>query len=861
MSVVVFRKTLVIVRRQNCTKAIQTWSYGNQVLQTLSCSITSSPRGTQSGRTLKLDAVGILGCALLTHVALAGHPGVQQAIKPVHREIEVALATGKQQRQRGHTARAQEQYASAYRLALKLGDRHGSVRALLGLGACQFESFSYKLAAHSFLQARKDAFAIGDKDRAAAATVNLSSLYFQLHDLSAAEEAAREAVTLLELSRHRDILAKALINYGSIELELNHFDEGKREIFRALSIAVALEDLELQSLAWEYLGESSLNADRLSDAEPALRRAYQLRVHLSDKNSLSLTLLNLADLDYKLHRYRTALERLDQALGSTASPLAALPQYGPVHLRGQILVALGRPDEALSELNKAVQFARQWRLNALPGDVTSTRTVAHLDSVFRDYAALAAEIALQRHDKALARRALQVLSENQAASLREQLASIFHRQGRFPAHYYKLITELQQEQARAALHGNSNSEVKARHIRLELSSIENEIGFYANNAFPRRGPNPNTNSVGRLQRSLRSDELLLRFSLGTTKSYLWAVTADRLSLYELPSAAEISRQIRAFTTSVRTGNESVAGRELSETVFGNIERSQREKKNWLIVAEGAVLNSVPLVALPETDCSGKHRAIGIAHSLRFLPSELLLLSRSKTNSADRFIGVGDPIYNLADPRCLQGSRIFHNKQPSTLLGRLVGSNLEVKTAAQASGLTTVEILNGKRATGVAVAQALSERPEVIHFAVHIVSPPERAAEAALALSITSEDIPELLTSERIAIYRVHGSLIVLSGCSSQQGQILPSAGLIGLSRAWLLAGASAVVVSAWPTRDDSGVFFRSFYEHYRKNKPKISSLAERAALALREAQLDMKRGNGYRSQSSFWAAYSVISRE
>jgi CHAT domain-containing protein len=157
--------------------------------------------------------------------------------------------------------------------------------------------------------------------------------------------------------------------------------------------------------------------------------------------------------------------------------------------------------------------------------------------------------------------------------------------------------------------------------------------------------------------------------------------------------------------------------------------------------------------------------------------------------------------------------------------------------------------------------ALLRRPQVLHFAVHVVSPRGRPEEAALALSLTADNVPELLTREAIAEYRVPGSLVILSGCSSQQGETLPSAGLIGLSRAWLLAGASAVIVSAWPTPDDSGRFFSSFYTHFQPATPTSGSLGKRAALALQQAQLEMRRSNGYGSSPASWAAYSVISKE
>lgn len=91
--------------------------------------------------------------------------------------------------------------------------------------------------------------------------------------------------------------------------------------------------------------------------------------------------------------------------------------------------------------------------------------------------------------------------------------------------------------------------------------------------------------------------------------------------------------------------------------------------------------------------------------------------------------------------------------------------------------------------------------------------------------------------------------------------ILAGVGLTGLSRAWLFSGASAVVVSAWPTADDAGSFFSSFYRHLTSAGHSAVPLPERAAAALANAQLDMQATSDYRRSPSFWAAYSVISKE
>jgi CHAT domain-containing protein len=193
-----------------------------------------------------------------------------------------------------------------------------------------------------------------------------------------------------------------------------------------------------------------------------------------------------------------------------------------------------------------------------------------------------------------------------------------------------------------------------------------------------------------------------------------------------------------------------------------------------------------------------------------------------------------------------------------MLARLVASGREVRAAARETQSSDAVLLTGADATRQNLVAALAHNAGILHFAVHVVSPPARPQESALALSLRN-GIPELLTPEAIAALRVPGSLVVLSGCSSGLGKVLPGAGLQGLSRAWLLAGAAAVVVSNWPTPDDSGRFFSSFYDHF--DHITSGDTAQRAALALRQTQLEMLHGSGYKTSPHFWGAFAVIAKE
>jgi CHAT domain-containing protein len=101
-------------------------------------------------------------------------------------------------------------------------------------------------------------------------------------------------------------------------------------------------------------------------------------------------------------------------------------------------------------------------------------------------------------------------------------------------------------------------------------------------------------------------------------------------------------------------------------------------------------------------------------------------------------------------------------------------------------------------------------------------------------------------------------VVVLNGCSSARAAVLPGAGLVGMTRAWLAAGARAVIVARWSTSDqDEGKLFESFYQRFSTagNSPQ-RTFAE----LLQQAQLTELRAGGWRANPCHWAAYFCVGR-
>jgi tetratricopeptide (TPR) repeat protein len=757
------------------------------------------------------------------------------------------MAQGLKSRENGQLVAAEKSFEQALATARASDRKDQQGEALLKIAGCQLRSFRYHDAMETIEKLSILADQIHDATLAGAAASNLASIYEQLADFQAAANAIHRAVPLLRRSPHQEYLCKALQNDGEIEGLLGHLQESAASFKESLALARSLALVKLEESALSYLGGALLEMHDLAGAEKALRQAKGIEEREGDVNALSNTFYSLASVANEKGEFRRALTFFDSATrGSQHSTVS--PFWAP-NLKGRIMLGLHRYSEALYNFRKSVKLANAWRREGWLGDETRTRTVVNLHSIYEDYIELAAQISLSTGNVALARDAFRALTEDRASSLREQMALDRHRH--LPVHYYELLKRIEQ----ALANGNRSNLQRARS---DLSEFENRIGLEEERALGNAIATDSSSDavLHKIQGKLQKSGLLLSYCLGQ-KSFVWAVSSDHLRLYRLASRYEIERHAAAFSSSTRDDHPNSAGFSLAVELFGQL-RDVEGKTEWIIAPDGVLLENFPFSALPDVLAKEPGTLLITRHAIRILPSALFLAIESPPVPKPEFLGYGDPIYNVADPRANAAMR--KGRTTSPVLARLVGSSQEILRAAQASGMPS-RITTGAAVNGLNLKAALEQPTRVLHFAVHVVSPPtsNNSSDAALALTLGSDNSPELLTREFIATFRVPGTLVVLNGCKSEQGENLPSAGIIGLSRAWLLAGASAVVVSAWPTPDDSGEFFSSFYRHLKSEASRNPGQA--AADALRSAQLDVQSGSPYRQRSSYWAAYSLISRE
>ncbi len=760
-------------------------------------------------------------------------------------------------RRSGDFRNAEVFYQQGYTDALRRHDERAIVGYLNGIAACGLAQMNYRAALKGWLEAKRHAKSIGDQADLGAIAVNLSALYFQLYDFESAQREAEEGRAAAAHLKRPYFLPSLLLQLALLH-EMRQRDDGMTaSLYRqGIQTASVSGDKPLQALGLDLLGEYLLGEERLGhrghldEAEKAIEDGMRLREKFSPKD-LGYSWGWMGDLKLAQGDLEAAARYTDLALNANTRA----SEYLLKHQRGEIRLALGDRAGALADFEEAVDLATHWRLGVLPADAFFTAANEALERrVFSSFIDAAAKEALRTGSRRWAEKAFEAVELNRAASLRESLefSDSWHR--KVPTEYWETLGKLRRADTRTR--GKAALSEESQSLRLELAEMEAKagLGFSTKNYEIFH----DQTSLIHFQQGLGRSEVLLSFHLGDRESYLWAVTRRKLHLVKIGARNEISARVSALEMAVRAGRPEAVelGKQLYLELFGQLGRDEAEKPSWLLSLEGTLFQA-PFAALVTERKDGKVSYLVSTHSVQTIPGALLL-SKGPVVGTGWFLGVGDPIYNAADPRWRGQKKpagflnVFQNltaaeTDPDAQLGRLVGSSRELNASAASWGGSGTVLLEGTLARRDIFLDRLTHGPSVIHLATHVIAS-HTQAQPFIAFGLGPKGESELLTMTDIASLRVPGAIVAMTGCESGSGEVRKGVGLLGLTRAWQMAGASAVLATPWSVRDSTGDLFTSFYNHLR-HVP--------AAEALRLSQMEMLNSGTWRAAPSYWAPYQI----
>lgn len=768
----------------------------------------------------------------------------------------------------GEYSQAIQFYQAGYRKAKDSGNVRFALRFLNNVGVVEYHIFRYRDAVQVFLEARDLATSRGEMETLGALDVNLSSLYLDMGDYDAALESADRGLKLPPKVTAK-FRAQLLLQCARIKEEKKEWPQAIALREEAVEASREQLDSVSEAQAWTELGNSLLAQGRLSGAEHALLEGYRLR-KLNHDDRLFHSYQSLGELRMRQGDPQAACAFFDRAV--EAAPMVNPSALWSIYYdRGKAKLAQGKLDEAFTDFGNALRSTRRWRAQVLPADAFRVGTEVELHDVYSSYIELGSRLFAETGRKDFAEEVFTAAEENRAASLRALWAGPDLSQ-RLPNEYWETLARLFQAEA-ALIKGAHDTDLKTvRSLRLRAAELETRAGLDFP-VEPEDNGGPKTDLLEQTRRALGPEEVFLGFHLGATESFLWTVSHDAFELHRLPPQAQLASLVTPFTKALRENSPQAAqlGRQLYSALFGGVNPRMLEKPLWVLAPDGPLFE-VPFAALVENAPSPAERPVYVVehHAIKIVPGISALFRKTGPGADGAVVGLGDPIYNRADPRlphtpsqksAAAAEAAPHSAAHPMELARLVGSEREIEDYAsiwRAHGQQPI-LLTGASANRHQLMLALQHNPSVLHIAAHVLFPPQLSGAGLIALALQPSGEVELLSATEIGAMRINLGLVVLDGCSSARGETLPGAGLMGMTRAWLAAGAHAVIVTRWATSDQQdGELFRSFYNRLSslRQSPQQPSFAQ----ILQQAQIDELRAAGYRANPVHWAAYFCVER-
>ena len=360
--------------------------------------------------------------------------------------------------------------------------------------------------------------------------------------------------------------------------------------------------------------------------------------------------------------------------------------------------------------------------------------------------------------------------------------------------------------------------------------------------------NPAPLSIAELQALLRPDEALVMTLTDETYLYTWAVSkTDSAWTRAEVNQSDTRDKVQTLRTQLRVDTDNRAGlslnqreksiqpfdraiaHELYQHTLGPLEPVISGARHLMVVFDGPLTSLPPAVLLtsaPQGDDTSPQALRGSdwlikRHALTTLPTVSALRALRQiappvddASTAPGFVGFGDPLlgYRLVAEAAPSDTGvvtrgIYEDVRKVADLAPLPNTARELRQLAATMGAGPETVFLVESATETMVKSMDLSGAEVVAFATHGLLADGLPGLSEPALVFTPPEMPSaeddaLLTASEAAQLELSADLVILSACDTAGSDGTPGAeGLSGLARAFIYAGARAILVSHWPVDD------------------------------------------------------------
>jgi CHAT domain-containing protein/tetratricopeptide (TPR) repeat protein len=870
--------------------------------------------GERSGEAYSLRGIGLLhhewadyGTAaeyLEQAVRLARGAGDQQC------EGEALVYLGIARDSLGDRQKALDEYSHALSLAHALKDRTLEGDALQAEGWTHLWLAEYQPALRCFQEALSARKSVIDSQREALTLDTLALVYGALGEYWKALGHLREALRIQELAGDEagaaltlHLLGRGFEMGGQTDMALDYFRQ-------ALPRLQAVGDRRLEGYTLTHMGNVLRDRGRTREAVEVLQQALPIQRGIGDRAGEADTLTLLAAVYRESGQTDRALELARQALAMKRSTTDRMEETHVRYELARVERARGNLTEARLQIEQVLARDEALRASVIGPDLqtayfASTRDYYdfYIDVLMRLHQSHPSDnldgLALQASERARARSLLDRLNEGRVdihegvqadvllheRSLRDRLGSKLNLR-------IRLRSEGQREAAEGAA-----QEIDT--LMGEWERVQEEIRSTSPRYAALTQPTPLT--VREIQSQIQDSEtLLLEYALGEERSFLWVLTANGMTVSELPPRKEIESATRDLYELLTARNRRIRfenGRNrrfrvvradadyrshaasLSRLLLGPVAGNLGFKR-LVIVPDGA-LQYLPFAALP-SPAGRAGPPLAARHEIVTLPSASMLpLLRSQARNRAVPTGtvavIADPVFDRSDERVPAAARSRHPEESTEPAEEIAGGTLaraSIDFDIGEPGRLRIPRLPFTRREAEAILRLVSPQKGIgaldfdadrekamsgelarfrfVHFATHGFLNSQHPELSGLVLSLVDKKgDPQsgFLTAADVFNLKLPADLVVLSGCQTALGKEIRGEGLVGLTRAFFYAGASRVVASLWRVEDMATAELMKLFYGGMLGPRKLS-----AAAALRSAQLELSAHKRW-SAPYYWAGF------
>lgn len=810
----------------------------------------------------------------------------------------------------GEYQKALDTFNQALTIQRQLNIRRGQADTLDNMAKLYRSLGDYQQSINTCQQALDLYRQLGDRKNEVFSLNSIGDAHYEMKDYPQAIEYYNKA---LSLSQQIGGLFQQSLLFGKLGrsyLSLKEYDKALNNASKYLSMTRQQKNKNLESSALSLQGRIYQGKGDYQQALLLFEQSKSLIQQLGNKYTEAIVFRNIGKTYNSLKQYQTAIDTHNQelairkTLGNKAEEAATLYQIA-VNERDR-----GNLPAALTYIKQTTEIIEGIRTKVTSQDLR-TSYFATVQDYYQFYIDLLMQLHKKDPSKGYDAEALHISERSRARGLIELLTEAHAniRKGADPKllaeeRRLQFLLEARQKRLESLFEPKIKvSEQQIANLNTEIANLLNqyrelETKIRTNTKYANlKYPNPLT--LPQIQQQLDKDTLLLQYSLGEERSYLWAVTPNSLNSYELPGRETIEKAATNFRNDLQqsTTGELTAkdANELSKLILAPV-ANKLGKKRLVIVADGA-LQYIPFAALTDltpqpSSLPGKreqdkppsptrggaggevpYQPLLVNHEIVNLPSvTAIAIHRNDINKrqpAPKTLAVlADPVFALDDKR-------FTGKDPSlgpelnleqsslkqtarnlkrTGWGRLPGTRTEAEQILKlVSPSESLYAFDFDANYNFATSQKLKQYRFIL-FATHGFADPINPEKSGIVLSQIDKqgkpNIPGTLRLGDIFNLDLAADLVVLSACETGLGKDVQGEGLVGLTRGLMYAGGKRAVVSLWQVNDTAtSELMPLFYTAMLQQKASPT-------IALREAQLKLWRQENWRNPY-YWAAFTL----